>query len=667
MKYAEGADKMRRETNTLTDISIIGLVTGLVFFIIEMSVRLIYLYFWTTEQAPAGYGKFLIYYAFFGLLTSLGISQLKVYLTAFYKNRKGGSHIRIIVSIVVLLLLGGFLLLKMLKTTKLSMSVVIPHMGMFLFLCTMAGIIVLLVIRLKKRFGTKYLLVGFGIFAAVFLIAHAVFLQSFSRERGFNYLPGLNTEKSRPNVLLLSVDTLRFDRLGAYGNTKELSPNIDKLTSESVLFENAISQASWTRASFGSLLTSKYPSQHGAFTVNDPANGGYQANFADVLYDSPLDDNMETMAEIFKDQGYTTIALQSNWHVSEAQNFDQGFQYFLYESLFTISMWDRSYLGVYGKWVPAFFGLKRKLPFWEVFPPADEVYKAFNDIATKGFPKPFFMWINFMDPHSPYTKRENGASIESASVTASYDGFDSDIPVSKASEAYNSDVKYVDHYIGKVFSLMKDKGVLDNTIIVFLSDHGEAFGEHQVEIKFGKTVIKGRHHGHSLYNELVHVPMIIRYPSEIPKGLRIKEQVRLIDVMPTILELSGNKKVVSRKKFEGKSMLPLILNRNNKYEPRLAFSERNFFGLEQKSIQDGRYKLILHTESGDQEYYDLTKDPGERNNLVKSQNEAMKPLHNELHNWIKKMGPLIPDSSGSSQRVLREREKDRLKALGYAN
>ncbi|MFQ5540429.1 MAG: sulfatase, partial [Candidatus Binatia bacterium] len=406
------------------------------------------------------------------------------------------------------------------------------------------------------------------------------------------------------NILLLTIDTLRADRLGVYGYPKNLTPTMDLLAKEGTLFERTIAQSPWTRPSYGSLLTSLYPSQHEAFVVYDPARGGYHADWGDMLYDGGLRDDAETMAEIFRDRGYTTIALQTNWHVSAAHNFDQGFDYFLYEPLFTISLFDRSFLGPYAKYFRALNGAKPKPPFWMTAPPASSGDDAFKALIAEGLPQPLFMWINFMDTHSPYIIREKGVPLEQARITASYDIWDSHIPNSLLSEAYDGEVRHVDHYVGKIYNRLKDAGISDDTLIVLLSDHGEEFGDHQAEIHCCDTVVRGRHHGHSLYDELLHVPLIIRYPSRVPRGSRVKETVRLIDVLPTLLELAGISLGSSRATFEGTSLLPLIMNGNDPWGPRFSYSERTYYGLEHKAVEDGRYKMILQPGNGGAELYD---------------------------------------------------------------
>lgn len=656
---------MQRQIKPLFINGLFGALAGLFFFALEMSIRLGYLYWRTFEQAPSGYAEFLIYYFVGGFLAGLAAIFLKFILNAVLKARQPLFRFGSRLAVLAMVLLAIFLLTRVLQSTELSLNQIVRHLGtvlgaVFVFFCILG-----MMGRLRSRWGTTRFLLGYIFAVALMVAAHLALLRSFSWERMLAQLPKPERANNAPNVLLLSIDTLRPDRLGAYGYAKNLTPNMDRLAGEGALFEQAISQAPWTRPSFGSLLTSTYPSQHGAFVVNDPAKGGYHANWSEMLYNAGLQDEVMTMAEIFRDHGYATLALQSNWQVSEAQNFDQGFQSFLYEPLFEISLWDRTFLGIYGSWVPAFFGAERKLPFYTSAPSADKVFEVFRALASQGLPQPFFMWINLMDTHSPYNMREQGVPVEKARVTASYDTWDSDIPIAALREAYDSEVQFVDHYIGKIYDFLKDRGILDDTIVVLLSDHGEDFEDHLAEIRLPGVKVHGRHHGHSLYNELLQVPLIIRFPSRIPQALRIKDAVRLLDVLPTVLELAKIDASPAREKFEGASLLPLMRNGKDSLGSRLCYSERTYFGLEQKAVQTDDYKLILHVQDGSLEFYNLKSDPKETKNLAALRSAEIDRLRSALDQWFERMGPLLPSSAPTSQKQLSKEESERLRSLGY--
>jgi len=174
----------------------------------------------------------------------------------------------------------------------------------------------------------------------------------------------------------------------------------------------------------------------------------------------------------------------------------------------------------------------------------------------------------------------------------------------------------------------------------------------------------GRHHGHSVYNELLHVPLVVRHPPTVPAGRSVDAVVRLVDVMPSLLERVG----LDPSRFdglEGVSFAPLLRGEEDPAGPRWAFSERTYYGLEMKSVQDDRFKLILRYEDGEVELYDLAEDPGEQRNLAASRPEETARLRAELDRWIERAGPLLPEDGGAPAADLDDHDLERLRALGY--
>ncbi|MCP3960968.1 MAG: sulfatase-like hydrolase/transferase [bacterium] len=151
---------------------------------------------------------------------------------------------------------------------------------------------------------------------------------------------------------------------------------------------------------------------------------------------------------------------------------------------------------------------------------------TFERLISRSLPRPFFAWVNFRDPHSPYLRREDGVPIEDAVVVDSLMPEDASVPTTALSEAYDDEVRFVDLYVGRVVDLLRDRGILDDTIVVLTSDHGEEFEDHFAEARLASATMLGRFHGHSLYSELLHVPLIVRYPPRVPPGTRIANLVR---------------------------------------------------------------------------------------------------------------------------------------------
>lgn len=643
-----------------------GSLAGVLFFLLEISSRFVYLYFWTHEQAPVGYFEFLLYYAVAGCGAGIAIALLTTFITGVRNTRKPWIRWVAITTGLAVIIALGVVFAQIAGTTELSLMEIAGHLATILSVCF--GFVLLFEItrRIRRSLGVGRLVVLYAVLIAIFVTAHLFARSLFRMHRIFVPVSSSVRDTSQPNILLLSVDTLRADHLGAYGYEGATSPNIDRIAANGALFEKAISQAPWTRPSFGSLLTSVYPSQHGAFVVNDPKKDGLKIHWKDMLYNGRLREESVTMAEILRSHGYHTVALQSNWQASAAQNFDQGFDLFLYDSIFTIPFWDRTFLGIYGSWMPAVFGGRRRLPFYTTPPNADEVYSVFSELASTGVPEPFFIWINFMDPHSPYLLRDKGVPVEESKVVRSYESWDTETPVASLKKAYDSEIRFADHYVGKVLETLDKSGLLDRTIVVFVSDHGEDFEDHPEAIRMpdGRAIL-GRHHGHSVYQELLRVPLLIQYPSQIPAGMKLESPVCLIDVMPTVLDLAGINPGDSGHGFQGQSFARMLTANAELDEPRYCYSERTYYDLEERSIQNQSFKLIYRFKNDAVEVYDLAGDPRERKNLAEILTETRASLFAKLTQWMYEMGPLVPLSGKSDQSELTKEDQQRLRSLGY--
>lgn len=433
---------------------------------------------------------------------------------------------------------------------------------------------------------------------------------------------------SRPNVLLLVCDTLRADHLGCYGYNRPTSPFIDNFAAEALLFENAMSNAPWTRPAMGSLFTSLYPHQHRAFYWQDR-----------------LDDSFLTLAEIFRNANYSTFAVQTNVLLTEYYNFHQGFQHF-----------DEI--------------IKDK---------AEKVTAKFNSWVAENRRKPFFAYLHFMDVHLPYEAPESFKKIfEPEKIDSVLDGATGAFEVRILNEIglssqdkqhfinmYDAEIRYFDHHIGQMINTLKKLDLLTNTIIVLTSDHGEEFWEHN-----------GSEHGHTLYKELIHIPLIIKYPTQLPPK-RIQNCVHLLDLTPSLLELCGIKNTLNLK---GRNIILGSKNREPKKEK--IFLEAIGFGAEKKGVIKDGWKLIentgiRHEEAMDlflemtpyilteyekgYELYDMNRDSQERHNLIDEFPQLADRLkvHLELFK-SKSLGSRKPEVKDISDKKLKD-----LKSLGY--
>lgn len=382
-----------------------------------------------------------------------------------------------------------------------------------------------------------------------------------------------------PNVVIITIDTLRADHLGCYGDHQAHTPILDALARQGVLFRTAISQVPLTLPSHCSIMTGTDPPVHG---VRD--NLGYT-----------LGDDPPTLATLLKKRGYVTAAFVAAEVLDARRGLNQGFD--TYSSPFRRTMSRKN---------PLVFNLQ------DLQRPATEVINdALGWMRTRpqGADQPFFIWIHLYDPHLPYDPPEPFRSL----LPSRYDG----------------EIAYADDAIGKFFDFLRQHGLYDPTLIVALADHGEGLGDH------GEAT-----HGYFIYDSTLRVPLIIKAPAEakIPPR-RVDAVVRTIDVAPTVLQLLG---LPSAPSMQGSSLLSLMLGKTST-SPGPAYSETyypNEFGWSPLwALRTARYKFI---EAPKPELYDLTVDPQEAHNLYQSRHAVALDLKSQLSSLVARMTPATP-------------------------
>ena len=399
------------------------------------------------------------------------------------------------------------------------------------------------------------------------------------------------------NVLFFTLDTTRSDHIGCYGYPSINTPNIDYVANEGILFQNATSQSPLTLPSHSSIFTGIYPPFHG---VKD--NGGFY-----------LEEDKVTLAEILQTKGWVTGAFVGAFVLDSRWGLDQGFDY--YYDNFDFAKYKRIGLD----------SVQRE---------GGEVIKAFFEWFDKNSNERFFSWIHFYDPHTPYKPPEPFKSQYENQPFGSYDG----------------EIAYVDFLIGKVLDSLREKRLLDKTIIVIVGDHGESLGEHHEST-----------HGFFIYDATVSVPMIIRLPSASLKGKTIASQVQNVDLMPTLCEILD---LPISENVQGESLLPLITGRKMKKE-RLAYSEtyypRYHYGWSDlKSLRTSKYKYILAPRP---ELYDLDLDPREQENIYEQNRPLAEKFAQELKALEEKMAQEGIEDKGPQK--LDDEAREKLMALGY--
>jgi arylsulfatase A-like enzyme/cytochrome c-type biogenesis protein CcmH/NrfG len=430
--------------------------------------------------------------------------------------------------------------------------------------------------KLKKIFFPAGLII-----AAAWLVTMAAGFQK-----------GKQIKAGSMNLLVITLDTMRADRIGAYGYARAKTPHLDGLAKKGIAFADCYSPVPLTLPAHCSLFTGRYPIGH---RVRD--NGTFF-----------LSDTEITLAEMMKSKGYDTCAVIASFVLMAKFGLNQGFS--VYDDSLDANELLRNF-------------------YSEIA--ADVVYTKFEQWFRNREEKSFFAWVHFYDPHLPYAPpaeyQNEGDSL---------------------SDLYDGEVAYTDVYVGKIIQDLENQGVLSNTLIVIVGDHGEAFGEHQ-------------EYGHSVfcYEENLKVPLIFYNPRLFPEGSVVEERVSLIDIMPSLLAMFG---MDTPSSVQGKSFTGMLAGRKERGER--PFYIESMYGKETlgwaplAGIIDGRYKYI---SLPDPELYDLEKDNQERSNLFSKKNDIAENLDKKL----KKIMLEYSTSQGSVRRKLTPEDRRRLESLGY--
>ena len=440
-------------------------------------------------------------------------------------------------------------------------------------------------------------------------------------------------ERTAPgtNVLLVTIDTLRADALGCYGNNTAKTPVLDHLASESVVFDDATSQANTTGPSHTTILTGLYPAEHGAL-----ANGVRIRNSAKTLPDwlrgthdnaafvsgFPLVDQACGLGPRF--EKYDDALLAWSWmpRIAEQLHVAENLIHVAERCGVTVRRAER---------------------------PANEpVDRAVKWLRSRG-PAPFFCWLHVYDPHAPYAPPSEFAQLHDPQfdgrgefdwyrlTTGQRDELVRDPrAVAHMKALYAGEVSYVDEQLGRVFEALGPQ--LDNTLVIVTADHGEGMGEHGYWFD----------HGSYLYDEELRVPLIVRMPGAQSAGMRISTQVRLLDIAPTVLDVVGDK---SERELSGASLVPLLQGRSDGNErPSFAVSDisGNVTGFDidgrraalrvrgKKVIWSSSYWLDTQRVESLTECFDLARDPSEQHAVAGADADggtACGELEHRLEAW----------------------------------
>ncbi len=401
--------------------------------------------------------------------------------------------------------------------------------------------------------------------------------------------------RARPNVILITIDTLRADRLGCYGYRQVQTPNIDALAVDGIRIRTTVAQVPLTLPSHATILTGAYPMFHG---VRD--NVGYR-----------LDNAKTTLAEMLKPYGYHSAAFVGAYVLNSRFGLNQGFD----------------------RYDDQIQGAKKEggiVNLNEIERRAGEVIDrtiAWLDVSARG---PFLAWVHLFDPHDPYDPPAPFRTVYSA-------------------RPYDGEIAYVDEQVGRLVSFLKSRKLYDDSLLVVVSDHGEAFGEHR---EFT--------HGYYVYDTTLLVPLIVKLPRQAHKGRVVERQVRTIDIVPTILQVV---EIARPPDVQGSGMLGLMLGRPVQW-PREAYAETYYplqFGW--SPLRSLRQEEIKYIAAPKPELYDLTRDAGETSNGI-ARNAA---LAGSLKSRLAELEAAFSDKSPAKQSAvtLKPDELERLAALSY--
>ena len=464
----------------------------------------------------------------------------------------------------------------------------------------------------------------------------------------------------KPNVLLIMVDTLRADYLGVYDESRAgTTPVLEALAADSVVFDNAHANASWTRASFATVYSSRVPGSHNT-----------------QLKSSQLPTEIETLAEVMSEGGYATGGLPNNTNVTSTFNFQQGFDHYPYmapempffatESVYQLSMY--SVLRKVGERMKA--GNHEVTDFYQPAPTCIEAGRGFVD-AQEG--DAWMLMLHFMEPHDPYFERPyNGVG---------YGRAEHEVPeadkVEYLKETYSGEIEAMDADLAELIQWLKDTGQYDDTLIIVSADHGEEFLEHD-----------GWWHGTTLYEEQIHIPLIVKLPNSEHAGTRVPWVVRHIDIAPTIADVSSvspsdqwqgetlfgqdfaeylaPNTVPQMDEETGEEVQVAVEKADPRSYDRTVFAEEDFEGNQIAALIQGGWKYI---ESNDgprdlpaEALFDMTFDPGETKNVAAGESTTTGGMKAALEIERKVANGTMATAEDAE---MDDATLDQLRALGY--
>ena len=495
-----------------------------------------------------------------------------------------------------------------------------------------------------------------------------------------------------PNIILVLVDTLRSDHLSCYGHCRRTSPRLDALAEDATLYTNAISPGAWTPPSHASIFTGTFPSRHGVDRAHPY-----------------LDGKLTTLPEYLHDVGYRTYGISSNYWIGAATFFDRGFDVFSHSwqlvqartnpSLERQRRRDPSYSGVSGprtiderlrafiNSLDAAFWRRCCRPVMAVDKGAARVTRTVRRWIRQWsqMEEPFFAFVHFMEPHLPYepparfrrrhltgrlderarSVNQNALKFITGRVSMSPDDFEA------LRRLYDAEISYTDHCIGEILDSLRDARLLDNSMFIVTSDHGENIGEHGL-----------MDHMFSLHEPIVHAPLLVRYPGGDHRGIDGR-LVQTHDIFPTIATLlnggsngasaNGHQETLASQ-FQAGALppfgppRPFAVTELNQIQPPIPTLSRRYpdFGWQvyDRSLRAVRTltEKLVRAGDGTEQFYAVQSDPGETTDLAVVEPQRANALRALLDDWE---ADIRPAEQTDDSRELDADLRRRLEDLGY--
>jgi len=445
---------------------------------------------------------------------------------------------------------------------------------------------------------------------------------------------GADSTPTPPNIVLITIDTLRADHCSVYGYRLPTTPRLEKLAQQGARVETAYVPMPSTGPSHASLMTSRYPLAHGVLK-----NGHV------------LSDEYPVLAEVLGGAEYRTAAFVSSFVLDHRFGFSQGFE-----------SYDDDFRGANSSY--------RTMESWEGFPVPGEFDRRANETTERairwlrenGRRSSFFLWVHYMDPHEPYDPPEFWRTKYVEPTLGRRD-------LRRAVALYDGEIAFTDREVGRLLDALDDVSPPESTLVVLTADHGEGLLDHGF-----------MGHGPILYEETLRVPLVIRWSERVPAGSVIRGPVEIVDVMPTILGLAGV--APGHLVLQGRNLTDaLVKGAPLDPEHRVFFQRRVYqkkrvptFAVEgvvfgrplrvkgnKYGVRTGGWKYLEAPLEDTRELYDLSSDPGERTNLLSRHPELAIELAGRLQAWREEQAGLAL----GPQREAAEEEFEKLRTLGY--